>query len=213
MLGRFRVLGEIAANSIRNLHQRSSRICLGQVVIDLVNTWAEFCRAYYLSAAMEARLLRGGRIGVQNLRSRREEDAIALVMKAEKSWKQPDSGGSYHRRDEPPWHDGVVFTRACRLLGASTSPHVDNAISIGTSTLRDAPVARNFFAHRNRRSFQALQRVVRELGIPLYGVAGKASTHAAATTLLARPLPSSPIPLIIAWVDDYEVVADLITDA
>ncbi len=105
----------------------------------------------------------------------------------------PKSDGSWHRKDEPTWHDPNVFTRLMYHVGSSNMADVNDAFSTGTRTFIDLPVFRNFFAHRNLLSMRAAQALGIRYGIP--------STISPAEILSRRSI-GRPQALLLDWIDD-----------
>jgi hypothetical protein len=125
------------------------------VTIELLNTWTNFSRAYYLSSILNLRSESGRRWNIAMPISTFDEAIRVAVNLNRPSHKQVPPGATIHRRDEPTWHDPYELMRFVAHIGHSNLTGIQNAFSGGTSTLRDLPVFRNYFAHRNRGSKQA----------------------------------------------------------
>jgi hypothetical protein len=139
-----------------------TRIQIAHITTGLLNTWTEFCRAYYLSCLLRPKRTKGGAVSV-TFSSNKFEDAIAAVMKRFRP--HIFKGGSWSRRDEPPWHDVATLVFACSDLGCSNLPQIQAAVSVPTRVFSDLPVFRNFFSHRNRSTMQSCANVALTYGI------------------------------------------------
>jgi hypothetical protein len=111
--------------------------------------------------------------------------------------------GSWHRRDEPAWHDPNILLTLANDVGASNLSDVRSAISGGFTVFSDLPVFRNFYAHRNPRSLRAAADLA-----PSYGIAASLRPT---QILLSRP-PSSPQLLIHEWFDELLFNVEFLCD-
>jgi len=117
------------------------------VSIELLNLWAGFCRAYYLSCALGTKDSDGTRVVHPHFSVGSLDDAIALaVHKVDKRTRS--RSGPFGHYDEPSWHTLSQFQSVMRELNPSNLANVDAAVSQPNQVLRDLPAFRNFFAHR-----------------------------------------------------------------
>src|ERR1700722_5304355 len=77
------------------------------VAIESLNAWATFSRSYYLSCIIRAKTKRNIRIQVTPA-NMMVDHALGIAVRQFKSHSTPKSDGSWHRRDEPAWHDPNV---------------------------------------------------------------------------------------------------------
>lgn len=193
-LGRLRAnLGLMIAARAEDLDRH---VALG--AIDALNTWAEFCRAYYLSCVRGARLESGARIVLTNSAVQTTEDAIDVLIrtldprKAKRPWR---------RREEPAWHEPRTLLVGCSALGCSHEAQVVAAFSIQARVFTDLPVFRNFYAHRNHDSAQSAMRI----GLR-YNIAG--CRHP--TELLCRFPYGRPQALVLDWLDEMIITSEFL---
>jgi hypothetical protein len=179
---------------------RSANHALAVATIDLLNLWSNFSRFYALSCIMRPRRVSGGRVKV-TMAGLDFNGVIGVAMKRYKPRATPRPDGSWHRRDEPPWHDTAVLTNVCTDLGCSHVADVQASVSLGSRVFDDLPVFRNFFAHRNRGTATAARLIAPHYAIPAYRhpLAILASTPAGRTN-----------PLLVDWIDDLNVTIDLL---
>jgi hypothetical protein len=167
------------------------------VAIEARNTWSNFVRAFYISLADGVRLESGTVATVSP--TRLANDAIGFAVQRWRPSRRPQANGTWHRRDEPAWHDPNTILTLCRDLAASNTADVEAAFSAGSRVFLDLPVFRNYFAHRN----QETRRAALDLA-PSYGVPAPLSP---AEILLARAL-GRPQPVLVDWIDDLTFTAE-----
>lgn len=170
---------------------------LAYIVIEMQNSWYNFARSYFLSYLKKPRLRSGVRLNCDP--GLDVSGALGLVINYFKPWARPKTDGTWHRRDEPAWHNPHVLLTACSSIGASNLNDVQAAVSSGTRVFVDMPVFRNFFAHRNGHSQSAAMRTATQ-----YGISPILRPH---QILLQRPL-DRPQALIHEWVDDLVFTAE-----
>ena len=172
------------------------------VTIDSLNTWANFCRAYYLSCCLGTRLRHNSYV-TANIPFVDINTSIGNVVHLFRPWVTPTPSGTWHRRDEPTWHDASILLKSCQHIGASNIAQIAAALSIGTRVFLDLPVCRNYCAHKNRRTEEAVQNIA-----PLSGISALLRPM---NVLLSVPLNAYD-PLIIVWLNDIETVVSLLCE-
>lgn len=197
-----RFLGKLEKSAVKNFQrlqqkittadQRNREAILSYVVIESLNSWRNFVRAFYLSCACEALTTRGARIRVSPGRISLS-DALGKAIHCYRPNALPNSVGQWYRRDEPNWHDTTTIIRICTNLGCSNLSIVNEAFSMGSRVFEDLPVFRNFYAHRNQQTEMAAKR----LG-PQYGISAILNPS---EILFSCPLGRSR-PLIFEWIDE-----------
>jgi hypothetical protein len=198
-LNRLRELGSDAAVSFPD---RGAKLTIGHVTIELQNTWSLFARSYILSWTLTPRRATGGRIRIGKPVSD-FNNAITLLNARHKPHLTVPISGTWHRRDEPPWHDPQVILTSCLDLGCSHSTQVQAAFSLSTAVFQHLPVFRNFFGHRNLGTANAARQIAPQYSIPSY-------LHP--VEILLRKPAGRPYPLVLDWVDDIATTIELLCD-
>lgn len=209
--GDFRVLCAMGQSSLARLRaealgaaaalpSRPAKLAIAMTTIDLLNAWSGFSRSYALSCIMNPRRVNGGRVKVM-MTGLDFNGVIGVAMRRHKPKLTPRPDGSWHRRDEPPWHDTSVLTNLCSDLGCSHLGDVQGAVSLGSRVFDDLPVFRNFFAHRNRGTAGAACALA-----PKYSIA----SYRHPLSILAVAPAGSPNPLLVDWIDDLAVTIELL---
>lgn len=189
-LGRLHYL---VSDSLPTLSYRVGEACLSYVVIETQNTWSNFSRAYFLSSVLHPTTVSGVKVTISR-GPLSFDGAIGLaISKWGKRGARPRLDGSWHRRDEPAWHDYTILLRACQEIGSSNLAHVRAGLSSGSRVFTDLGPFRNFFAHRNLATEHAAMQLAPQYGIP--------ATLRPSQILLTPPL-GRPQPLILDWIDD-----------
>ncbi len=172
---------------------------LGYVVIEGLNTWANFQRAYFLSCVIRAWKEDGLQITLSNPTVRTFSDGLGVCMQTCKPWVW--ARGSWQRRDEPPWHDPQTLIRAASAIGCSHYLQIVNAFSIGTGVFAHLPTFRNFYAHRNDDTARKARAIALQYSIPC---------SLQPTQILWSPGYGSHRPLILDWFDDLNIVLGML---
>jgi hypothetical protein len=172
-------------------------LIVGYVAIEALNAWALFSRSYYLSCALGAWTERRGWAAF----SVASTDVLGDAIRLHKPTAQPNSSGSWHRRDEPPWHDPNTLMRACKHLRCSVEAQIAAAFSLNQGVFRDLPVFRNFFAHRNGQTSQAAQDIAPRYTLP---------SHLAPAELLLSVSPGSSSSVIAEWLAEINITAEFL---
>lgn len=190
----------------RRLPERQIEVPMCRVTIDAHNTWANFARAYFLSVMYGTKRMKGPRvIGGHGLGGLTEDLAIEMAIIALDPKKSPRiaCGGTWHRREEPTWHDSTKFLNICTALKFPNIVEIRNGLSSGSRVFLDLPVFRNYFAHRNRRTRFAAVSLAPRYGIP--------PLERPSQILLRRPLNVGQS-LILDWLDYMELTVEFLCD-
>lgn len=166
--------------------------------LELLSTWSNFARAFYLSCLRGTITASGGKISC-TVGFTDWNQAIGVAIRVYRPGALPKADGSWDRRDEPAWHDKNVLMNLCLATGCSHTPEVQRAFSAGYRVFDDLPVYRNFLAHRNQQTMHAAMRTSALHGIP--------STWRPSQALLAVPLTGSR-PLLLEWVDEVDFTVE-----
>lgn len=167
---------------------------VARVTIDFHNTWTNFCRAFYLSCLLRARKADGSVVTVPapaiNI-----DDALGRAVLHFRPRATPKSDGSWHRRDEPTWHDVNNLLAIFQAQGVSNISDIQAALSAGYRVFLDLPVFRNYFGHRNQQSIEAARNAGVQNAVP--------PLDRPSEMLLTRSLGRQQ-PLLLDWFDDVK---------
>jgi len=194
-LGRLRLLADKASC----LPLLESNRLISHVTIEVLNTWANFSRVYFLSCTVLAWRESGFRVMLSNQSIRTFSDAIDACMRRCKTslWKK----GGWSRRDEPPWHKPETLIKSCYEIGCSNYLDIQNAFSLPTKVFENLPKFRNFFAHRNYDTVGEAKLIAHQYSIPV---------HRHPTEILCTPAYGRPQVLILDWIDDIRLTVELL---
>jgi hypothetical protein len=173
-------------------------------VINLLNSWSNFMRGFYMSCAFGTRTKSGIVVRPSSLFSD-ANTAVGYAIKAFKPYASPNTFGKWHRRDEPPWHDPNTLMKLSQpaALSFQNNSKVQAAFSLNLRVFVHLPVLRNFYAHRNQGTQQAAQLIATAYGIP--------SFLRPSQILFSNPM-TRPQPLIFEWLDELKITADFLCD-
>ena len=185
--------------AVGNLSASDEDKLLGHVVIEGLNTWSNFQRAYFLSCVLRAWKEDGLRITLSNPTVRTLTDGMGICMQTCKPWIW--ARGTWQRRDEPPWHDPQTLIRATNAIGCSHNVQIVAAFSTGTSVFAHLPTFRNFYAHRNDDTARKARVLALQYSI---------SSSLQPTQILLSRSYGSPQPLVLDWFDDLSAVVSML---
>lgn len=171
-------------------------------VIEILNTWTNFSRSFYLSCVLWPKSTKGNRISI-NTRGLSFDQAIDRAVVFSYPNRRRPTNGIWHRRDEPTWHDYSVLLNVCTNLGCSNIATIRVAFSLGSRVFLDLPVFRNFFAHRNRNTEYAARQLALQHTLP--------TSQRPSQILLFRP-PTRHQSLIFEWIDDLTTTVELLCE-
>jgi hypothetical protein len=166
-------------------------------VIETLNLWAAFLRAYYLSGAIETQTMSSVRVYFRLVAFPTKESAILFAIKTVKDAKFAKS--SFTRFDEPAWHSIRNFLAVQNRVGASNLTQIHAALSAASSFDKRLQKVRNFYAHRCDSTFREAALV----GVTL-GLSSKAELRPG--RILCSRLPKRPQNVITDWLDDMTSV-------
>jgi hypothetical protein len=175
---------------------------LAYITIELLNTWVNFSRSFYLSCTIFPKTVSGNRITTTMLLNS-FNDAIGVAISQTNRRRSPNNQGIWHRKDEPTWHDPNVIIKICRYIGCSNIAEIESALSGGQTVFTNLPTFRNFFAHRNQQTELAAKTVA----LQKYGIS--APQLKISQILLLLPL-SETQPLIIIWIVEMKITIELL---
>jgi hypothetical protein len=194
--GRLLRLEQRLKNASAASNKSDRDIAVAYVAIEALNAWAMFSRSFYLSCALGARTERrhGITISVSN-----SADHLGLAITKYKKLAKPSTGGMWHRRDEPAWHDPNVLMTVCSNLGCSIQTTIEASFSLQQTVFRDLPVFRNFFAHRNQGTSKAARDIAPRYTLP---------SSLTPTEILVSVSPGSSTSVLLAWLDEIAITAE-----
>ncbi len=135
------------------------------VVIELLNMWSNAAKWYFVSCARGARSSQGQQIH-SALALVDDNDAVGAAVRVFHPGATPSGAtGLWDRRDEPSWHDPNTLVRLSSAAHLSNAVTISGSFGLGAKVFRDLPVFRNYFAHRNRETRMAAQRIGRPYGV------------------------------------------------
>lgn len=171
------------------------------VTIEALNTWSGFCRSLYLSCARAAKTQKGNRISHAESSVRTDEDAIRFAMRRAKP--KLAAVTRVRRRDEPTWHDPNVLLTVVGALGASNASQVAAGLSLVPDLFAHLPATRNFFAHRNASTAQAVRQVAR---------AKRVSPRLRPADFLCTRVAGRPQSVLADWLDELRITIELVCE-
>jgi len=208
---RLRRLRELAIG-IQFLSGWSLEAHMSYVVVELVSTWSNFARSFFLSCTREATGTRGTIVRIAG-GPLTYDQALGNAVLHWRPKAESLPGGAWHRRDEPAWHDPQVLVTACQLIGSSNVSDVRRAFSAGSRVFSDLPVFRNFYAHRGQQT----QRAAVDLA-SINGVAvrrrlpnGKTANKRPSEVLFSQPIAKRS-PLLLEWLDDISFTVEFLCE-
>jgi len=199
-------LGKLYAAASRRLSKLRNRVSslnapisfdddvqVAWTVIEALNLWAAFLRAYYLSGAIHTRTMSSVPVYFKSAVFPSKESALVFAIRAVKdpSFAKPN----FTRYDEPPWHSIKNFLTVQKRVGASNLAQIHSALSPASSFDKRLQKVRNFYAHRCDSTFREAALV----GVML-GLSSKAELRPG--RILCSRLPKRPQNVITDWLDD-----------
>jgi hypothetical protein len=174
---------------------------LSWAVIEMLNLWAGFLRAYYLSGAICTRTRSGKSVRFTARKFANADSALRFAILTVKDPKF--NKRTFTRYDEPAWHNVQKFTRLENVVAASNLPQVYSALAAGSTFASLLKDVRNFYAHRCDETFITAANVGIKLGLT-------SKPELRANNILCARLPMRPQNVITDWLDDMTNVVDLL---
>lgn len=119
-------------------------------MIDTHNLWTSFSRHYYLSCAIGTRSRRGVKITPANGPFVHVGLAIDFAVTTLKPWLKRPKTGAWNPLQEPAWYKPKTLLQLANRSAMPHEPDIITAFSLQSRVFEDAPVVRNFFAHRGQ---------------------------------------------------------------
>ena len=191
----------LVADSIREQNNGACSVEITYVAIDALALWELFCRTYYVSCMVnDARRSGGTRVRHKTLVDLGENSAILESIRITRPSLYPklNKVGGVAPHHEPVWHSKGVLLKLATGLSFSNEDCIANAFSYPTRFMYDLPPIRNFFAHRSKKSANA----VRSLASSVYGVYDLVHP----TDLINKTIEGKAQPLLIEWLIDMKEI-------
>lgn len=170
---------------------------LAYAVVEAWNTWREFARAYMLSSTVGLRLLDGS-MGVP--RAVLVPDHEAGRRECMRSIR---SATRFKQRKEPDWTRPFIILRLAQALDLSNTPAIMAALALNTRVFDDLPCVRNFYAHRNRRTFEAAVKLASHYSI---------TSPDTPSAFVLSISPGRPQSVLEDWMDDLSLAVTFLCD-
>lgn len=170
---------------------------LSYVTLRCLNTWANFCRAYFLSCVLLPWRENGSQITVGDLTIRTFDDAISATMRRLRPWMR-----TWSRRNEPPWHVPNTLIKSCEEIRCSNYQDILRAFSTQFRVFEHLPEFRNFYAHRNQGTVMR----VKEIAARQYSM----QVNGHPTEILLRRPHNRPQSLLLDWIDEIDITVELL---
>ena len=167
------------------------RMLFPYIIVQMANTWGSFLKHYYLSCAVGTKST-----SKQLFYSPVTNDinqALGLIITRYKPTASARPDGTWHRRDEPTWHDYNTMLSGSTVLNLNNDILINNAFSSPNRVFKDLVVFRNFFAHKNKGTEQAARLLALQYGIP--------STYRPSSILMQKAT-SRTQEIIYDWIDE-----------
>ena len=189
-----KVAGVLAVPMSREVDLRVS-----YVTINVLNTWSNFVRAFYLSCLTSCKSVSGSRVST-GLQIKDFDDGIYQAVRLIRPKAPLPISGVVKRRDEPAWHDPDTLLRLAAAFAFSNKVTIDAAISLQPATFKELTVFRNYFAHRNDTTSAVAMRIGTK-----YGIVGQRTPCG---VLVCKPV-GRPQALLMEWIDDIIATVQL----
>jgi hypothetical protein len=164
-------------------------------VINLLNSWSNFQRAYFICCLLGAKTSNQGLVtSSQTGLVFTANDAIGKAVIHFKPTKTPLNNGLWDTRDEPTWHDSNVLLRLATAYSFSNDAHIQTAFTLGFTAHKNLVVFRNYYAHKNRGTQNKAQALAVQYLL-------QQKQHPTAI-LLGAPSTSPSTNLISLWADE-----------
>jgi hypothetical protein len=197
-----------ATRSQRRPYDSNKGVYLGYIVIEAANAWSLFTRSALVSSALGAKTASGNRVTSGLGAWQSEVSIIVDATLAARPWLQNQPRPtSIPRRDEPTWHDATQLQTIWTTLQLSNAPLIGQALSLNARFYIDLPPTRNYFAHKNMHTANAVADIARRYGIsPIVPFTARKRTVVDMITSTPSGRPQS---LLEDWLDELETTANL----
>lgn len=189
--------GVVSGIGHRGLRPENERE-LAYAIVEVWNTWREFARAYMLSSTVGLRLLDGS-VGIPQAVP--VPDHEAGRRECIRSINRPTT--RFRQRDEPDWTRPFIILKLAQALDLSNTSAIMAALSLNTRVFDDLPCVRNFYAHRNRRTFEAAVELANHYSI---------TSPDTPSAFVLSTSPGRPQSVLEDWMDDLSLAVTFLCD-
>lgn len=171
--------------------------------INLLNSWANFQRAYFICCLLGTKSATRSRI-ISNQTGiiTTSNDAVGKAITHFTPTRTPRSNGVWDTRDEPTWHDSNTLLKLSIAYAFSNSSDIQTAFTFGFTAHKNLVVFRNYYAHKNRGTRSKAQILANQYLIPQ-------RLHPTAI-LLGTPSTSPSMNLIELWTEELCQTVELL---
>lgn len=199
---RMNQLRNVVLRRKRDTSSEDTEARVSYVTIEMLNTWANFSRAFFISCVTAATTASGMKVRPK-ITCLSMEEAIDRAVRFASPTAKPRADGSWHRRSEPTWHDPSVLIRLCGNEHLSNLADIEAALSANDRMFRELPPFRNYFAHRNDSTEHTARKLAQNNGIQ--------SSLRPSEILLTRATRRHQA-LVFDWLDHIEFTAEFLCD-
>lgn len=175
--------------------ERVVALCL----IDAQNAWSLFVRHFFISCLLGGRLVSGVRAttGISGITT----TEAAMRFSVSVAYPQRQRKKKLGPLDEPRWHLPSVLLSLASSAGLSNHAQIVTALAVPGRAFDDLPRARNFFAHRSRRTASALTSVAAKYHL---------GAHVRPGELPCNAYLNMPYSIAYAWVTQLKATMGLL---
>ncbi|HEY5582300.1 MAG TPA: hypothetical protein VIK56_14280 [Rhodoferax sp.] len=190
-----------SAKSLAVPFEREERMTFA--IVNLLNTWANFQRTYFICCLLGARSSVNSQIQSSVTGSISTiQEAIGKAVLHFKPSRSPRSNGEWDSRDEPTWHDANTLLKLSTAFSFTNDLDIQTAFSFGFTAHRNLVVFRNYYAHKNRGTKSKAQAIAVQYLIPQ-------KLHPTAI-LLSAPSIAASTSLIQMWAEELSQTVELL---
>jgi len=172
-------------------------------VVNLLNSWANFQRAYFICCLLGAKSASSGSIvSNQSGLVKTPNDAIGKAIALFTPNRTPRPNGMWDTRHEPSWHDSNTLLRLSAAYVFSNDADIQSAFTFGFTAHKNLVTFRNYYAHKNQGTRNKAQAIANQYLIPQH-------LHPTAI-LLSTPSAITSTSLIEMWTAEFNQTIELL---
>lgn len=191
-------------DQIKKANASQREILISPLVINLLNTWANFTRSYYICCALGTKRPDGSNVSstLSAIPSRSINDAIGNAVQTFRPKASKSSNGEWDTRDEPTWHDVNILIQLASKYNFSNAADIKTAFTFGFTAHQHLVVFRNYYAHKNGGTRKKAQNIATKYSI-------RSNQHPS-DILLDTPLSTPGTALIDIWIGELEQTVEIL---
>jgi len=171
--------------------------------LNLLNTWANFQRTFFICCLLGARSqihrnITSNQTGIVT----NSNDAIGKAILFFTPSRLPRSTGIWDTRHEPTWHDSNTLLRLSSNFSFSNDADIQAAFSFGFTAHKNLVVFRNYYAHKNQGTRTKAQAIATNYLIP--------QNNHPTKILLSAPSHSPSTTLVEFWAEEFSQTVELL---